>query len=72
MLNFDFVDEGLGIVSPALLCMIFQQKCSSSYILLSDEISLSGCLVYFLRYWAKCVLQLFFNQVVTLKILKLT
>ena len=27
MLNFDFLDKGLGIVSPAYLCMIFQQKC---------------------------------------------
>ena len=27
--NFDFLDEGPGIVSLAHLCMIFQQKCSS-------------------------------------------
>ena len=47
-----------------ILCMIFQQKCSSFYILLTDEISLPGCL-YFLRYWAICALQLFVNQVVT-------
>ena len=33
-----------------ILCMIFQQKCSSCYILLTDQISLPGCL-YFLRYW---------------------
>ena len=31
-----------------ILCMIFQQKCSSSYILLTDQISLSGC--FYLRY----------------------
>ena len=41
------------------------------YILLIDQISLSGCL-YFQRYWAICVLQLFVNQVVTSGILKLT
>ena len=48
-----------------------QQKCFSCYILLTDQISLPGCL-YFLRYWAICVLysigqygQLFVNQVVT-------
>ena len=40
-------------------------------ILLTDLISLSDCL-YFLRYWAICVLQLFVFQVVTSQILKLT
>ena len=71
MINFEFLDKGLGIVSPAHLGMIVQQKCSLYYILLIDQISLSGCL-YFLRYWAICVLQLFVNQVVTSWILKLT
>ena len=52
MLNFDILDKGLGIVSAAHLCMIFQQKCSASYILLTDQMSLSGCLCYFLRYWS--------------------
>ena len=47
-----------------ILCMIFQQRCSSCYILLTDEISLPGCL-YFLIYWEICVLQLFVIQVVT-------
>ena len=54
-----------------ILCMMFQQKCSSCYILLADQISLPGC-PYFLSYWAICVLQLFVNQVVTSRILKLT
>ena len=54
-----------------ILCMIFKQKCSSCYILLTDQISLPSCL-YFLRYWAICVLQLFVNQVATSRILKLT
>ena len=38
--------------------MIFQEKCFSCYNLLTDKISLSGCL-HFLNYWAICELQLF-------------
>ena len=71
MLNFDFLDKGLEIVFQHILSMIFQQKSSSCYILLNDQISLTGCF-YFLRYWAICVLQLFVNQVVTSWVLKLT
>ena len=71
MINFDFLDKGIGIVSPAHLGMIIQRKCSSYYILLIDQISLPGCL-YFLRYWAICVLHLFVDQVETSWILKLT
>ena len=70
MLNFDFLDKGLGIVSPAHFVNIFQQKCSSCYILITDLVSLPGCF-YLLRYWALCVLQLFVIQVVTSWILKL-
>ena len=51
--------------------MNFQQKCSSFYILPTDQILLLGCL-YFFRYWAVYVLQLFLIQVVTSRILKLT
>ena len=40
-------------------------------ILSSNQISLSDCL-YFLRYWAICILQLFINQVITSWILELT
>ena len=54
-----------------ILCMIFQKNFSSCYILLTHQTSLPGCL-YFLRYWARCLLQLFVNQVVTSLILKLT
>ena len=64
MLNFDFLDKGLGIVSPAYFVYDFSTKMFLSYILSTDQISLSGCL-YFVRYWAICVLQLFVNQVVT-------
>ena len=54
-----------------ILCMSFQQKCFSCYILLTEQISLSNY-VYFLRYWTIYVLQLFVSQGVTSKILKLT
>ena len=54
-----------------ILCMTFQEKCFSCYNLLTDQISLSDCL-YFLKYWAICVLRLFVNQAVTSQILKLT
>ena len=46
-----------------MLCIIFHKKCFSCYILLTDQISLSHCL-YFSKYWAICVLRLFFNQLV--------
>ena len=63
MLNVDFLDKGLGMLSTAHIAydfstkmsLFFQQKCA-----LTDQLSLPGCL-YFLRYWAKCVLQLFVN-----------
>ena len=61
MLNFDFLDKDLEIFLKHILCIIFQRKCSSCYIPLTDEISLPGCL-YFLRYWTIFVLQLFVNQ----------
>ena len=53
-----------------ILFMSFQEKCFSSCILLTDQISLPDCL-YFLRYWSICLLQLLVNQVVTSQILKL-
>ena len=45
-----------------ILHIIFQQKCSWCSILLTDQISLPGCL-YFLTYWGTGVLQLVFFQV---------
>ena len=57
--------------SPCLICfMIFEEKYFWCYILLPDQMSMPGCL-YFVRYGAICILQLFVNQVVTSKILKL-
>ena len=41
--------------------MIFEEKYFSCYILLPDQILLSGCL-YFVRYWAIRVLQFFVNK----------
>ena len=64
MLNFYFLNKGVGIVSPAHFVYDFWQKCFSCYILLTDLILLPGCL-YLMRYWAICVLQLFAIQVVT-------
>ena len=61
--KFWFFRKGAGnSFSQNILHMIFQEKCSSCYILLTDHISLSDCL-YLWRYWAKCVLQLFVNQI---------
>ena len=42
MLNFDFLDKGQGIVSPAHFVYDFSTKCSSCYILLTEQISLPG------------------------------
>ena len=66
MLNFDFLDKGLGIVSPAHFVYVFSTKISSCHILLTDQISLSGCL-YFLRYWAICVLYFKINLIFLIK-----
>ena len=64
MLNFNFSEKGLGLVFPSHFMYGFQEKYFSCYILLTDQISLSDCL-YFSRYRAICVLQLFVNQAVT-------
>ena len=58
--------------SPCLnFCMIFEEKYFSCYILLTDQISLASCL-YFLKYWATNVLQLFVAQSVMSQILNLS
>ena len=62
MLNFNFPEKGLGLVSPPYF--VYEEKCFSYYILSNDQISLSDCL-YFLRYRPICLLQLFVNQAVT-------
>ena len=61
MLKLDILEKGLR----RIVCVwFFEEKCFSSYILLTDQFSLPDCL-YFFRYWSTCVLQLFVNQVVT-------
>ena len=54
-----------------ILRMIFHGKSFSCYILVTDQVSLPGCL-YFLRYCTMCVLQIFVFQVATSLILKRT
>ena len=54
MLNFDFLEKGLGIVFPPHFVYDFSRKYLSFYALLIDQIALSDCL-YFLRYWSICV-----------------
>ena len=63
MLNFDFLEKGLGLVSSPHFGYNFSEKSFSCYILLTDKFSMSDCL-YFLRYRAIYVLQLFVSQVV--------
>ena len=58
MLNFEFLEKGLGIVSPPPLCINFQEKCFSCFNLLTDQISQSDCF-WILQHWVTCVLQLF-------------
>ena len=48
MLNFDVLENGLGIVSEPYFVIDYQEKCFSCYILITDQISLPDCL--FLRY----------------------
>ena len=66
---FDFLEKSLEIVSPPHFVYVVFLKlylCT----LLTDQILFPDCL-YFLRYWLIYVLQLFVNQVVMSKILKL-
>ena len=71
MINFDFLNKGVGIVSPPHFVYGFQRKRSSYYILVTDQISLRDCL-YLSRYLEICVLQLIVIQVMTSWILKLS
>ena len=64
MLNFNFSEKGLGLVSRTNIVYDFPEKNFSCYILLTDQISLFDCL-YFWRYWVIYVLELFVNQTVT-------
>ena len=70
MLNFAFLEKGLGIVSPWHFAYDFSKKNISHVTLCQLTISLPDCL-YFLRYWSIRVLQLLFNEVVTSKIFEI-
>ena len=50
MLNFDFLEKGLGIASLLYFVYDFEEECFSCYNLLTDQVSLLDWL-YFLRYW---------------------
>ena len=71
MLNFDFLEKGLWIVSPSHFVYDFSRKVFLKSYSITDQISLPNCF-YLLRYWSICVLQLFVNQVVMSYIFKLT
>ena len=58
----EYLVWGLGIFSPPYLRMIFQEKCSSTYILLTNQISLSDYL--YILSWGICALLLFVSQTV--------
>ena len=55
ILNFVFLEKGLGIVFRLYFEYNFSRKILSCYVLLTDQISLSDSF-YLLRYWAICVL----------------
>ena len=50
MLNFNFSEKGLGLISPPHSVYDFQEKYFSCHNLLTAQISLSDCL-YFSRYY---------------------
>ena len=49
---------------PHFFWIVFEGKYFTCYILITDQISLFSCL-YFVRYWAICVLQMFLDLVAT-------
>ena len=63
MLDFDFLEKDLGIVSIPHLAYDFSRKMFLLYSV-TDQILLPDCLNV-LRYWKLFVLQLFINQAVT-------
>ena len=71
MLNFNFLDKGLGIVSPAHFVFAFSAKMFLMLYCINWP-NFSAWLPLLLEILGNCVLQLFINQVVTSRILKLT
>ena len=62
--DFNISGKNLGLVFiPHFADNFSRKKVSPCYTLLVDKNSVSDS-IYFLRYWAICVLQFFVNQVV--------
>ena len=61
ILNFNFLENDKGSVSPPHFLMIVQEKCFTCYIQLTNRISLPNCLC-FLRHWKIFALQLFVSR----------
>ena len=59
MLNFDFLELDLGIVSP-YFAYDFSKKCFSCYSLLTDQISLFDCLYFFEILGNMCIAIVYF------------
>ena len=65
--NFEYsfsLKKVWNLSSYLIFWMIFEENCFSCYILLTEQISLPDCL-FFLRYWAICVLYLLVCKSVT-------
>ena len=54
MPNFNLLERSLGLVSPRHFVYNFQEKCSSFYILFTDQILFFDWL-YFLRYCVEII-----------------
>ena len=63
MLNFNFSEKDLGLVSAPRFVYDFSRKMFLMFILLTDQVSLSDYLNVS-RYWAICVLQFFVKYTV--------
>ena len=64
--QFWFFRKWSGNSFSTTFCVWFSKKLFLMLILLTDQTSLFDCL-YFLRYWAICVLQLFVSDVCDVK-----
>ena len=64
MLNFDFLEKGVGIVSQPDFVYNFSRKTFLMFFSTNDQILLPDCF-YFLGYRAIYVQQFFVNQAVT-------
>ena len=59
MLNFDFLDKGLGIVSPAHFVYDFSVSC---YILLTDQISVNRLLLLLEKLGNMCIAIVYYQD----------